>query len=1182
MQAGGGRKGRPPRLEPRTLRMKNDSSSALLVLVGVLMLSAGGGLFFLLAGDGGSEVPTVSFSSPAEGVEGGDVVELARAELAPRAGVEEAAAAREALVPEAGESAPEPKIAEEDLVWIEGSVLLAEGTPGDEVVRVLSTARQRSLPQLYRQGGAAAEAWEESEGDSALLDSTLVDDQGRFRIRASRKVGEVHLALSGRYSYSRGTTAFALDAAPEEVLLSAELGAWLTGRVSAPGGAEPAGCVVGIGPDITAQFNTLELGRTAFSRELAVGPDGSFEFRSLPSEMVYGMLTKDDVQASQLKLGLRVEPGQHKVEDFALTPGGSIAGRVVDDRGEPLSAVEVLARIPGPLGDGSGALRKATTDEAGRFLLEGVICGRVELRCHPEGRRAAKLKLEEELTEGEVVQGVELVVETGEVVAGVVRFPDGLPAAGARVEVGPDISKVDAGRMGGGIDFSDRGEATADEQGAFEVSGLGSGEFQVAVALENEDGQHEGFWRAVQSRVRGGSTGLVLELEGLTKVTGRVLDLEAQPVDSFSVSATLEGTGTVFGIGAEQQSKSFQATGDGSFELDRLRAGTWKVVAKAKGFASSEEFELVLPLPADAVPLVLTLAPAASCTGRVLDPLGQPVSGARVTLETTLGDRVKVARGEGPPEVYSDQEGGFSLEGLEPGSSELVAYLDGYASSAPVPVQLTSASVTEDVVLTLRVGSLLTGEVLKDGEPAPGMSVIVQMMPSYTRQHMMSSDARGEFRIEHLEPGQWQVIAMPNVMTGEVGAGEGEGMGDMLSNMKMTVAELVDGEATHVVLGKPPEDPVKLLGEVVHDGAPVEGAVVTMMPEGAAGLSDLRMVVTDAEGVFEAELEKRGGYLITVQQNVGTGRQNSIEFGERIPESGAEHHVRFELPLGRISGRIKGPDGAPAAGCRVTLNVEGGVAYGSMLGGHYAELTTDGEGRYDIPCLRPGVYTVSAGGALLGGMFGDDGTTSGRSIRSGLRVGEGEWLSGVDFQLERPGLLVGIVRDAAGQPVGGASVWVRDEAGNVLERFALIETDATGRFDYGGLGPGTYTIFAKKDGEVSPPSAPVRLAEGGRAEATAILGQGTTLVVTVVDKSEEEVRARISVTDADGNELSGLYSLREIMTQLGAGFSTKEQRVGPLPPGKYRVTATLDDGRDAYKILSLSGQDERKVKLRLK
>ena len=128
----------------------------------------------------------------------------------------------------------------------------------------------------------------------------------------------------------------------------------------------------------------------------------------------------------------------------------------------------------------------------------------------------------------------------------------------------------------------------------------------------------------------------------------------------------------------------------------------------------------------------------------------------------------------------------------------------------------------------------------------------------------------------------------------------------------------------------------------------------------------------------------------------------------------------------------------------------------------------------------------------------------------------------------------------------------------------------------------SYRIFAKKGSEVSLPSEPVRLAEGGHAEAVATLGNGTMLLVTVVDKSGCEVRARISVVDGDGNEMSGLYSLTEIMAQCGEGFSAKVQRVGPLPAGKYRVTATLDDGRVTHKNLTLGSRSEGKVKLRLK
>jgi hypothetical protein len=64
--------------------------------------------------------------------------------------------------------------------------------------------------------------------------------------------------------------------------------------------------------------------------------------------------------------------------------------------------------------------------------------------------------------------------------------------------------------------------------------------------------------------------------------------------------------------------------------------------------------------------------------------------------------------------------------------------------------------------------------------------------------------------------------------------------------------------------------------------------------------------------------------------------------------------------------------------------------------------------------------------------------------------------------------------------------------------------------------------------------------------------------------------------------MSGLLSMTEIKAQLGAGFSAGVQRVGPLPAGKYRVTATLADGRETHKNVRLGSRPERKIKLRIK
>jgi hypothetical protein len=50
---------------------------------------------------------------------------------------------------------------------------------------------------------------------------------------------------------------------------------------------------------------------------------------------------------------------------------------------------------------------------------------------------------------------------------------------------------------------------------------------------------------------------------------------------------------------------------------------------------------------------------------------------------------------------------------------------------------------------------------------------------------------------------------------------------------------------------------------------------------------------------------------------------------------------------------------------------------------------------------------------------------------------------------------------------------------------------------------------------------------------------------------------------------------------LTEGLSSTQSRIGPLPPGEYKVTATAFDGRSASKPVHLRGQDERGIKLRI-
>lgn len=73
------------------------------------------------------------------------------------------------------------------------------------------------------------------------------------------------------------------------------------------------------------------------------------------------------------------------------------------------------------------------------------------------------------------------------------------------------------------------------------------------------------------------------------------------------------------------------------------------------------------------------------------------------------------------------------------------------------------------------------------------------------------------------------------------------------------------------------------------------------------------------------------------------------------------------------------------------------------------------------------------------------------------------------------GELYGVVRDAAGQPLGGAVVSAHGAS------FVFQISDRYGRFSFRGLAPGAYLVRAHRDGYVPPRGRYVQVNAGGRA-----------------------------------------------------------------------------------------------------
>ncbi len=1065
---------------------------------------------------------------------------------------------------------------EEATVWIEGTVVVPSGAPADDELTVVAE-RDR--------GGVDGEpvALLRAAGEGDELARAPVQPDGAFRLALAPGTRGALLRLDARYLYLEEP---ALAVPEEQTVLEPRLGALIAGRLAPARGVDPdelRGVEVGLRPTMRS-FTPSAMRDRSVRRESEVDDELRFELRGVVPGRKYALAADCDDHAARVLEDIEPRPGERLELTIEVRAGGRVSGEVRDDRGEPIEGAEVTALSPETLLTFSAGDRDVSTGADGRFELRGIPPGKVRVSATHDSYARERLD-SFEIADGEHRGGLLLVLERGRSIAGTVAWPDGAPAPGASVELVPAGTVTGADFMGGGEGI--RREVVADAEGRFATHGLARSSYRLTARAERQGGgtdgadEEHGVARLDDVGLDGEPVALVLGPRPV--LAGRVVESDDDPVLRFELEAAPGTANLVDAIFGDEIRESF-ATTDGAFELAGLLPGAFDLYVTAEGYGTVGPLQIEMPR---SEPLVVTLAPAAVVRGVVLAPDGAPVGGATVRVKRatpTGGLPGMPAKGPEPPRTTAGEGGRFELEGVTAGSTTIVAEAKGWASSKPLTLQTGAGAESEHVTLALRAGARLTGEVFgNDGEPADGVLVTVQV-PGTADTTNATTDDSGRFELAAIDPGSYQVVAILSMGT-MLDMNEGDpDVGALMSSMKWTMVELVDGETTHVVLGKPPEDPVTVRGRVTAGGAPVD-ALVSFVGEGTDALAAMKMTDTDDEGRYELRLDAPGRYLVSVQQMQNVpGQQNSIEFVETVPSDATEHVIDLELPGGSIRGRVVGADGEPAAGARITLSLGGALRTGSFTGGQYTEAATGDDGTYSIEYLRAGSYDVAAGGLVLGGAFGGSSAgASGRSVRTGIELREGQTLTGVDFRLGMAGTIAGKVLDATGAPVASATVFVRDESGFVLERLSFNATDDTGAFRYGGLGEGRYTVSARADALASPESAAVRVRPGETSEVTLRLDPGTMLLVRCIDEDGADVRARVMVTDEAGRRVNGMTSFADLMGGFtDGGFDLSEERVGPLPPGRYFVEAFSDDGSSYKKPVQLSGQPVREIKLRVR
>lgn len=1167
---------------------------AILVLVVLVLAGLLGGAWYFLSSPAPDPVTSIGPE-----LDGGDPLDdaapvqaLRAPDLAEPEAVEESAVEREALArTEAQPLRGQNIVAAGEL---EIPLEFAETSVADEALTLYAFFETEDGGRAH----AAAEALAESgtartpDRDAHWASVPVAVGARSVRVPTPEGMQWASCLVRGRF-YASEVDRFGADGEPDA--LAVELGSWITGRVSLPQGWESRGVEL---EDLELELDE-NAGRSMFvfssrgGRTARVADDLTYEFHAVLEESV-GVTADIDGLAEFRSDVLILVPGERAELDVELRLGGAVSGRVTDERGAPVADAEV--RTGGRMWFMGG--EPTETDEDGRYTLYGVKPGTVKVSVSAEGFTDGEHE-PFEIADGEGREGVDVVLRRGASVAGRVLWPDGRAAVGARVEVFQEDESNPFRFMASG------GNSTlTDAEGRFRITGLNADACRLtATAIVGEDGEpipipaeeeeeDEGEledwpgmsaeelpegdpWRARAEAVGDQAAAVVLTLEAPGGIAGRVVDDTGAPVTQFMVSASSVQP-MRRGWRTSDSTSDFVNSDDGTFELEGLAVGEWRLEVSAEGFGESEE-EWTVEVP-QAEPIEIVLSRGATLAGVVLDPAGNPVAEAQVSVG-------EGRRSWGSEDATTGADGAFTFTGLTPQAWTLTAAHPDWAVSEPLAVELEPATITSDLVLTLRVGGTITGEVYTDeGEPQVGARV--SWGEGGQRNFNLNdegptTDADGRFVLEHVTPGKVMVTAMPSreeMMAGMEDAEDEMSFINVMGAMRTTTVDVAAGEVVHVVLGGTPKQPVTVRGVVKEAGRSVPEARVMVMAEGGSFIEGMKASKTDGDGRFEVVLDRPGAYVFHVSTALFGTEGMGIQFYEDVPAAAA-HDVLLDLPMGRIEGRVLGPDGAPAEGVALRLSNEGGAIGLEDLGGSEAK-ASDEDGEFAFDHLRPGTYALRAGGAVT--PLGDGANDLGMQVVGGLALGENEVLDDVVLRLGGAGALEGIVRDETGAPVEGASVFVRDSAGRVLANVSYVTTDAAGRFTYEGLPAGELTVSARTSELTSAEESRVLIEAGATTQVELTLETGSFVVVTA-QVDGEPVRARLKMIDEQGRELQSLFAMADMANLFSEGFSSKERRIGPVPPGEYEIFATTPDGKDASRKFTVRpGQEERKVRLRLR
>lgn len=581
-----------------------------------------------------------------------------------------------------------------------------------------------------------------------------------------------------------GLTIVVKDAATVQRKLEMERATVLAGKVVDAAGAAVAGASVKATSDASNPmgFDLEEMMAGMFggggAETVTTDANGAYELTVTPGKSVRVAATAAGFVEGKSD-SLRGDAGARvAVADLTLSRGATLEG-VVTAAGAPVADAEVTWAAAGPgmfggmraamLG-ASGGAPSLRTDAEGRFRTSGVKPGKVDVTVRKEGFRPSVTK-NVAAADGNTAT-VDVTLDPGVAVTGLVLGPSGTPLAGASVRCTKVQAQTGRGAMGFRMDRApdESGSATSGPDGAFTMSGLAPGSYEVRASAK-------GMLTNDPVTTAAGSPCTVrlaeaLRIAGFVRCNGRPVagvEVGAEPQDDGAGDPMARMRARMAAMEDSMASGSFTSmnattNADGAFEIGGLRPGAYVLSVEDDDGTRGIQPAKVTGVAAGTLGVQVECKAGLEIHGSVTLPDGTLAKGGTVSAEPADAD-VEAETDEDPaaPALPTSgtgkvRDGAFRVGGLAPGKYTLTVSVSGYAG---LPVAAEAGA--RGVQIRLTPCGTVTGKVVgADGKPVRMASVSVEAPedePDKAEPSASSmTNAKGEFTLKGVPPGKWRVV----------------------------------------------------------------------------------------------------------------------------------------------------------------------------------------------------------------------------------------------------------------------------------------------------------------------------------------------------------------------------------------------------------------------------------------